>query len=80
VFCSGTTPLSQEYASLLSNALEEGKKDNMFSSISEEKKKELLNFRVAKNISSEMHFGILKRYGWSLEEYEVSFTLFFNIV
>jgi hypothetical protein len=80
VYRSGTTPLSQEYATLLSKAFEEGKKDNLFCSISEEKKKELLNFRVERNISSEMHFGILKRFGWSLEEYEVpwiAFHLFF---
>jgi hypothetical protein len=73
---SGSTPLSQEYGKLLYAALEEGKKGDTYYSISEIKKKELLDFRIKYKIASEVHFGLLKRYGWSLEEYEVSLFFF----
>jgi hypothetical protein len=71
IFLSGSTALSQEYANLLYRALEEGKSGEVYTSVSETKKKELLDFRIKYKVSSEVHFGLLKRYGWSLEEYEV---------
>ena len=39
--------------------------------ISEEQKKALRDYRLGKGISSEIHFLLLKRAGWTLDEYEV---------
>jgi hypothetical protein len=67
----GNAKLLQEYKQLLQDTLSSCTKSNI-TGISPEKKRQLLDYRLTNQISSQCHFALLRKFGWSLEEYEVN--------